>query len=550
MKTDWLQITPGAAGFLPDRLSRPLRLQSARNIRKLESLANAQRISNWTLMRRAGRTAFDLLGILWPKARRLTVITGSGNNGGDGCVLAALAVQAGYSVNLVQYQGRTEPSEQLQQAQALLNECSAEHLTRIEASGWQAGEEEADVVVDALFGTGLARTLTEEASALLRQMKQVRAPVFALDIPSGLHADTGDCAEEIVEAERVDMAVKADATLTFIAPKLGLFTGKGRHFSGAIFVTDLGLIQQDLDASELPDKGVETLCTRFLSSHIPQVPAYAHKASKGRVLVLGGSPGMGGAAILAAEAALVSGSGLVTAAIADGTTLTALLARRPEVMGHVIQRRSDLEALLSNVDAVVVGPGLAADETGADRLEQVLHWANASSAGSARLVLDAGALRLLASSNPALKIPADTVLTPHPGEAAQLLACSTAQIQQDRQRSAVALAQKWQATVILKGSGTIVADSRGQLDLCPSGSIALATAGTGDVLTGLVGSLLAMGMEVNAAAALATAMHAEAGDRVAALGTVTASSLISSISELFMVLQTANTRSLPLGSLR
>ena len=445
-------------------------------------------VSGLELMRNAGRHAYRELRREWPHARHVRVYCGTGNNGGDGYVIARAALADGLAVTL----------HQLGDASSLRGDAATVAEEFLAAGGVRSDPgpippASDSVIVDALFGTGLDRPL---AGAWLQAVEEINAagqPILAVDIPSGLHGGRG---------QALGTAVQADVTVTFIALKVGLFTGDGPACRGALRFHDLAL-PESLRTAASP------VAWRYRHGNgSPRVPARgvsAHKGDSGRLLIIGGNHGMGGAALLAGRGALRAGAGLVSVAT-RGAHVPALLAAQPELMAHAIESGGLPDTLLDRADVAVAGPGLGQDTWARDLLASI-------AAADGPLVLDADGLNLLAAE-PGLARP--TIITPHPGEAARLLACSGADIQRDRLTAAARLSERWQTVVVLKGAGTVV-QVQGELPwICDGGSPALATGGTGDVLAGVIAALLAAGMAPGEAARAAVAAHAEAGERLAA----------------------------------
>ena len=441
------------------------------------------------LMERAGDAAWQLLRLRWPRARRIIVLCGPGNNGGDGYVLARRAHEAGFSplvLTLEQDQvarGAAYSAQQrLLQAGVVPRAFAADLL------------QDVDVVVDALFGIGLTRDVGDRAEAAIVALNHCGAPVLALDLPSGLHADSGRV---------LGVAVRAAATLTFIGLKAGLFTGMGREHSGALYFDDLATPAAVFD-------GVAPLAHRItrddLYGLMPRRTRHAHKGDVGHVLLVGGAPGMGGAVHLAGEAAYRAGAGLVRLAT-HGSHAASLAAIRPELMAHAVDSAQDLRRLLSTPSVLAVGPGL-----GQNAWARSL-WAAALDSPYLRVV-DADALTLLAQ-DPVRRD--DWILTPHPGEAARLLGCSVADIQHDRFAAVREIAVSFGGVCVLKGSGTLIAhDGEAALWLCDRGNPGMASGGSGDVLTGVIAALRAQGLSPEATARLGVWVHASAGDAAVA----------------------------------
>ncbi|HSX71597.1 MAG TPA: NAD(P)H-hydrate dehydratase, partial [Pseudomonas sp.] len=362
----------------------------------------------------------------------------------------------------------------------------------------------------ALLGTGFRGELRAPYAAAVEAINAAGLPVLAVDIPSGLCADTGRVAES---------AVRADLTVSFIGLKLGLFTGDAPDWVGELAFDDLQadpalVAQQPHAALRLAGDAVPLLAPRART---------AHKGRFGHVLVIGGDRGFGGAALLSAESALRAGAGLVSLATRS-EHLPASLARLPEVMCQPTESTYQLLGLCERADVLVVGPGLGQQAWGRSLLSAAL-------ASERPQVWDADALNLLAEG--VVQAPRDAVLTPHPGEAGRLLGLSTAEVQADRPAAALALARKYQAAVVLKGAGSLVAAPDGRLLLCDLGHPAMATAGLGDVLAGLIGALRGQGLAAFEAAALGVWLHAGAGQRLGELGRgLAASDLIPTIRQL------------------
>lgn len=437
----------------------------------------------------AGEAAWQCLLQRWPQARALCVVVGAGNNGGDGMLLAAHALQAGRDVQVVALPG-TGPSTPL----------AVRALAVLEAAGGRclafAGElPQADVMVDALFGLGLHGAPRADAQALIEAINARQAPVLALDVPSGVDAGRGSVP---------GVAVRATATLQFIVAHRGLHTGDGLEHAGERLLAPLPLPVAAWD-------GIEPAAERWqrdrLPALLPSRRVNAHKGSSGHVLCVGGNHGSGGALLLSAHAALRSGAGL--ASLATRTVhVAAALARLPEAMCHAVEDAQALRPLLQRASVVAIGPGLGQDDWGR------LLWRQVRDAGRP-LVVDADALNLLAGEPQALP---DAVLTPHPGEAARLLGTSTADIQQDRFSAATALAGRFQCVVVLKGAGSLVAAPGRRPRLIAAGNPGMAVGGMGDLLTGIIAALRAQGLDAFDAAAAGVLLHGLAGDAAAGDG--------------------------------
>lgn len=471
-------------------MSEPLDLYDTAAARMIDAQATALLGGDpYVLMQRAGAAAFELLLTRWPQARCIVVACGTGNNGGDGYVLARRLQQAGRRVRVVHLPGRGPASELAQRA------CT-DYLAaggRVELFPCELGD--ADVLVDALFGIGLNRVPDEASSAMIEAINRAGAPVLALDVPSGVDAEHGVAA---------GAAIRAQLTLQFIVPHLGLYTGAALEYVG----------ERTLDRLDLPASSVAAMTPRaqswgaaVLAGYLPPRRLNTHKGESGRVLCIGGNDGTGGAVMLAAEAALRSGAGLVAVATRAGH-VAPLLARCPEAMARAVEDGAALPPLLAAADVVAIGPGLGQDEWARGL------WALALAAGKPR-VIDADALNLLAAAPQPLP---GAVITPHPGEAARLLGLTTAQVQCDRVAAAEALARRFDAVAVLKGAGTIVAAPQRTPRIVAAGNPGMAVGGMGDLLTGVIAALVAQGHPPFEAATLGALLHACAGDAAALQG--------------------------------
>lgn len=443
----------------------------------------------YALMQRAGQAAWQHLLQHWPAAQCITVVCGPGNNGGDGYVLARLAHRSGRSVKVVHLAEHVPGTELSQRA-----------CTDYVAAGGEIGifpevVLHGDLVVDALFGIGLSRPPDAFATALIDAINGQPAPVLALDVPSGLDADRGSASGKAVNASR---------TLQFIARHAGLHTGEALEHTGELSLERLEVAAEVFFTVE---PGASLLTQEALSYWLLPRRRNTHKGESGRALCIGGDHGHGGAILLCAEAALRSGAGLLSVATRE-THVPAIMARRPEAMAHAVESGEELKPLLSQVDAIAIGPGLGQGDWGRAMLKLAL-------TADKPLVLDADALNLIAAEPHAL---ADAILTPHPGEAARLLGMDAAEVQRDRFAAAQAIAERYQAAVVLKGAGTIVA-APGQVPrVLEAGNPGMAVGGMGDLLTGVIVALRASGMSAFEAASAGALLHSLAGDAAAEEG--------------------------------
>lgn len=462
-------------------------LYTVEQVREIERTALASMgISGHDLMRRAASAALSSLRRHWPQARHICICCGPGNNGGDGFLLGVLAREAGFKVEIVAM-GVTLHGDAALAREAWEAGGGQVHL-------WDAGCRlpVTDVLVDALYGIGLNRAPEPSAAQLIDGMHASGKPVLALDVPSGLDADSGHCPGAVI---------RADVTVTFMVGKRGLHTGRAADQVGELELASLG-VSEGAHAHIHPDARL------LLADAMPRRARYANKGFNGHVLVIGGEYGMAGAVRLAGEAALRAGAGLVSVAT-RAEHLLALNATRPELMVHAVDGALALESLLERATVLALGPGLGQGDW-AHAL-----WQSALDADKP-LVLDADGLNLLARKPCTFTVPA--VLTPHPGEASRLLGVSIADIERDRFAAVRELARCYAATVVLKGSGSLIADPDGRLDVCPWGNPGMASGGMGDLLTGIIAALLAQGCAAWQAACLGVSLHARAGDLAAENG--------------------------------
>ena len=474
---------------MPMRPELPRHLYSAAATRELDARIIAAGTPGFELMQRAAAALWRELRRRWPEQRRLTVLCGSGNNAGDGYLVAQLAQRAGWQVTVL----AVTPPERLQgdAAQAWL----AARDAAVSIQSWPASLPQDGVLLDAMLGTGLRSAVREPFSSAIEAVNASGLPVVAVDLPSGLNADLG-----VVEG----VAVRADLTVTFIALKPGLLTGEGPDRVGELCFAALAELPEPSVAPQMERLELD-LCKQLL----PLRPRAAHKGMFGHVLLIGGNQGMGGAIMLAAQTALRCGAGKVSVATRS-EHVAPLLARCPEVMAHGVDDPAQLTPLLAQASVLVLGPGLGRDIWARQMLQLALR-------AELPQVLDADALNLIAADPASPCLGERSVITPHPAEAARLLGCTTAQVQADRPAAAQRLAERFGCAAVLKGVGSLVAGpGTARLPgLCMYGNPGMASAGMGDVLSGLLGALLAQRLEAGAAARCGVLLHALAGDREA-----------------------------------
>lgn len=469
--------------------SLPTKLYTAEQVRQIDQqLIEAQAITAYELMRKAAEAAWNECIARWPAAETIHVFCGAGNNAGDGYVLATLARQAGKNVRVT----------------ALAAPDSLEGAALEAAQAWQSAggisepfdqnrsPDEDDVVVDALLGTGIGRSVEgiwKQAICWINERHGQQ--VLALDVPSGLCANTGAVLGD---------AVRAAVTVTFVGVKLGLSTGYAADFRGDLVFADLGA-----SSAEAPKKAeAERLAIDdFRHWLAPRRPSN-HKGMHGHLFLLGGFQGYSGAILLAGEAALRSGTGLVSVATWPGHA-NQLNLGRPELMVRGVLDEDELMESAGRATVAAIGPGLGREEWGKQLYEAACEL-------DVPKVVDADALYHLAQ-NPSHEDR--RVLTPHPGEAAKLLGTTSLDVQKDRPSAIREIQRRYGGVVLLKGSGTLIATPQGELLVCTDGNPGMAVGGMGDVLTGLIASLIAQGLPLRDATCLGALIHAQAADRLA-----------------------------------
>jgi NAD(P)H-hydrate epimerase len=464
-------------------------IYSAQQVRELDRHAiQVLGIPGYELMTRAGHAALNTVKSLWAATKSLCVLCGPGNNGGDGYVVARVARAQGLRVTAVS----------LCDPQALAGDARQAYDDFVASGGhlqpWTPQALEADAIVDAIFGTGLTREVSGLAAEVIEDVNFSRKPVVAVDIPSGLHADSGAL---------LGATVRADVTVTFIGRKLGCYLGRGPDCVGRIVFDDLGVPSE---AYRGRPASAELLDDHSVALALPRRARTAHKGDHGHVLVIGGGPGMPGAARLAGEAALRAGAGLVTVAT-HPANVTALSAR-PELMAIAAGDATELAPALERATVLALGPGLGQSAWAREMHAAVL-------AAGKPMIVDADALNLLAGPVPRR---GNWVLTPHPGEAARLLGTGNVVVQRDRLAAAQALLERYGGTIVLKGAGTIVLADGSLPAICDRGNPGMAAAGMGDVLTGVIAGIAAQCGDLPLAAKAGVFAHAQAGDLAARRG--------------------------------
>lgn len=464
-----------------------MRLVSCHEMREMEAQAmNLFGLDGEVLMQNAALAVVRILKAQWgPGLARAAIFCGKGNNAGDGWAVAEILVSEGWTVKVF-HPGRETA---LPQAAAYFRKKAID--ASVPEGSWHAGIEELDafdLVIDALLGTGIRGLIDGGLGDVIEAINRSGLPVLAVDVPSGVSGDTGQIA---------GMAVKASWTVTFGCAKLGLAVFPGREMAGQVTVDPIGLPESLLQMGDSFMISAQTVAEK-----LPRRPLDSHKGCNGHLLVIGGYEGMTGAPVLSGIAGLRSGAGLVTLGRRPGLSIP---EKPPELMTVIWS-----EIQWDRYDSIVCGPGLSLAADGMAVLKQVLEQ------DSIPRVIDADGLNLLARMGPeSFKDRSNIVLTPHPGEMARLCGLSVAQVQSDRIGLARAMARDWNVTLVLKGAATLVATAKGRLWVNPTGNPGLATAGTGDVLAGVIGAMLAQGLTAEYAAAAGVYFHGKAGDMAA-----------------------------------
>lgn len=463
----------------------PSTLYRAQEIQEIDRAVIDAGTPGYTLMCRAGQAALDCIKRHWPSTQQITLFCGTGNNGGDGYVLARLAKARGISVTIFQLgnmdslQGEALQAYEEMESRGIVPTPFSSGVTLPQG-----------LLVDAMLGIGVDRELQGAWRDAVERINRSGQPVLSIDTPSGLDADRG---------VPMGVAVRADITLTMIALKRGLFTAQGADHAGQVELAWLGINATDF----LPPSG-ELLQISSLSAKLGQRARCTHKGEMGHALIIGGNRGMGGAARIAAEAAARTGAGLVS--VATHPDHAALLnLDRPELMVHPVNNREQLRPLLERASVLILGPGLGVGHWSRELLESALEQ-------RLPMVVDADALNLIAQTP---RKRENWVLTPHPGEAARLLQGSTGSIQQNRFEAIFQLQGQFGGVSVLKGNGTLVASDSSHYQLCPLGNPGMASGGMGDLLSGVIGGLIAQGYSLGEAARIGVCIHAKAGDLAA-----------------------------------
>lgn len=477
--------------------SLPESLYAADGVQALDRCAIEEfGVPGFELMQRAARSGFRQLVRHWPDATSALVLCGAGNNGGDGYLVAAAAYRQGLQVRCVAIADPAKLKGDALKAYETARDAGldVENYDALGESSLTDGFAEADVVVDAMLGTGITGALRAPFDQVVAQLNASGCPVLSIDVPSGLDASTG-----WIESD----AVRAGATATFIGLKVGLVTGKGPDVSGDVIFDDLG-VPEEIYQRVAP--AASRVDWNRVASRLPTRRRGAHKGDCGHLLVIAGERGFGGAALLAAEAAARTGAGLVTLATRP-EHISPALARCPSLLVHGLTHSNELDVFLEAADGIVFGPGSGQGAWGQQMLQRIMAF-------DGPVLMDADGLNMLSSRAPGRHD--NWILTPHPGEAARLLGVENKVVNNDRLGAIQQMQQRYGGVVLLKGAGTLVyAKDMAAPVVVQGGNPGMATGGMGDVLSGIIGSLAVQGMAPSEAAVIGASLHAEAADRAA-----------------------------------
>ena len=475
------------------------------------------------LMETAGSAIVRAIVQHYPTSKRIGILAGKGNNGGDGLVIARQLAHTGYDVHIFlvsppdSFAGEARLNLQIAKSLGLrIEEILAD--AKLGADFFTAQSTSlshitsCELLVDAIFGTGLRGTVRDSIATVINAINSLSVPILSVDLPSGLDADTGN---------PLGTCVRADRTVTIGLPKRGLLVHPGAEFAGKLEVVDIGFPKQVVDAQNIK---VNWTTASQASQWIPQRPSASHKGSYGRVLVVAGSTGMTGAAALASEAALRAGAGLVTLATPKhlNSILESLL---PEVMTFPLPETEAGSLSVSAASTILkfaektksvlaIGPGLSQHSDTVALVHQLV-CENREQGLNLRMVIDADGLNAIAQAPEIISlVDGEAVLTPHPGEMARLTNTPVSTLEKDRIRTAQTFANEHGVTLVFKGAPTVTSDANGNVWINSTGNPGMGTGGMGDVLTGIIAGLMAQGLSTERAATLAVYIHGLAGDIV------------------------------------
>ncbi len=495
-----------------------MRAATAAQMREIDRIAiNDYGIPGVVLMENAGVSVVRMLELKWESLteRKFCILAGKGNNGGDGYVIARHLSNQGAKVKVFLLGEKTDVSGDAQINLDIIDKMGIDTIEISSERDWdkvRVAVTFSDCLIDALLGTGFRGDVSGDMARLIDIINAAGKPVVAVDIPSGVEADTGRVCGK---------AVQASYTVTFGLPKPGLILYPGAEYTGELTVADIGIPTAVIAGQDIKQNIIMADAVRAI---IPRRSPAAHKGMSGRVLVVAGSRGLSGAAAMAAEGALRAGAGLVTLA-APGSLQDVLAMKLTEVMtkplaeieaGSISREAvSDIIRLSAGNDVLAIGPGVGREEETAVAVREIITTAECP------IVIDADALNALAGNTKLLnECAALPVLTPHPGEMARLTGLSTESVNADRIAITRQAAAEWGSIVVIKGASTVVAFPDGEVYINTTGNAGMATGGTGDVLTGIIAGLIAQGLSSHDAAVAGVYIHGLAGDVAAQAGRI------------------------------
>ena len=448
-----------------------------------------------SLMKKAARFSWNEIRKKYPSSKKWLILCGIGNNAGDGMMLASIALKSNVDVTICYF----FPDK-------IFNGCAAEIHGELESLASQNTFKiihhfnesilnDADLIIDAIFGIGINRPIDNLTKSKINLINNQDSPIVSLDIPSGVHPDSG----QIMGA-----AIKATMTITFISHKLCFYLGEGKNLSGVIKCSHLNISQRHFSRVT---EDMKIINESYTQNKLLRRKSDTHKGDYGHVLIVGGGPGMHGAALLSGESSLRGGAGKVTIFMHESHR-SLINKARPELMLIFSNEGINIESILSKVDVVAIGPGLGLDDWARSVFKHVIK-------SNKPLVVDADALNILSEKNFKRE---DWVLTPHPGEAAKLLSKSSVEIQENRFLSLDKLKDNYGGTIVLKGNNTLIGNKDYVTNICTQGNPGMASAGMGDVLTGLIAAMMSQGYSQFEAASVGVEAHARAGDIAARRG--------------------------------
>jgi len=490
-----------------------MKVVTAQEMREIDQKATIEfKIPGIVLMENAGRRVVEgvLESLDGTRGRTVTIFAGKGNNGGDGLVAARHLFNMGVEVKVILLESPDNITGDAATNLEIWHRMGQKVYTITQKDDFNAVRlflVKTDIVVDAIYGTGFKGKVKDYVGRIIESINASQKPVVAVDLPSGLEADTGNVNGP---------CIRASLTITFGLPKIGLLLEPGVGYAGDLRVVDISLPVNLLEGEHLK---LNLTVKDQVKGWLPFRPNTSHKGDYGGVLIVAGSRGMAGAACLTAEAAARAGAGLVTLAVPESVYLP-VASKLTEVMvapipctgeGTVSKEALPLiRSMMDRADVLAMGPGLSGNSETWDAVRKIIMFSGIP------LVLGADALNAVAGRTDLLgKVKVPLVLTPHPGEMGRLTGLSVASIQQDRLNLARRWSSEWGAVLVLKGCRSIIASPDGTTYINPTGNPGMATGGSGDVLTGVIAGLLAQGMEVSRAAAAGVYLHGLAGDRAA-----------------------------------